>query len=432
MPTYICHPDAYPGWSTVDGCVSYENVGFWDVVHGADGDTARPAVDTLVVRLRAAGIANKWYSLNRSIMLFDISNLGSIQVDKVTLGIYGRYKRDQMGLFPSINIFSSNPESNIALVATDYATLGDTPLSFPIGYENFNVDGWNYFTLNTAGRTLVQSASEGDGMVKLGAREASYDAPNRAPEWPGTGNPSSEFWFWSADKGDIYKPQLIIEYTAVPPKISPLIDIKASIIQFFNTASDFFYLIYRETYDWIFPFSFISEPFYALCLLFNKLAWAFYYLGEWLDAIVDQIALLLTWDNIKAFILSWIPDLPNIIEWFADKAKWVTDIITTWWSGKLAELTIWWESQLIELRAMKELWDTFWTVTLPYLLSFQWLEDWWQGQLIELGAWWQGQLRELLFFYNEFVELWDGIKEFFADPLQWLYNKLDEWFERFW
>ena len=41
-------------------------------------------------------------------------------------------------------------------------------------------------------------------------------------------------------------------------------------------------------------------------------------------------------------------------------------------------------------------------------------------------------LMEWLPFYDTLCEIWQDIRDFFADPLGWVYNKLDEFFERFW
>lgn len=212
VKTAIFYPDAHPESTTVDGFVAHETVGSWAEVQGGDGDYHIDTGTGLEVTIRASSQRNKWYMLRRSIILFDISSLGAIEVRKATISLYGNDKNDTLGISPTINIFESNPASNTDLVNADYTTLGDTPLAAAISYSAFSTTSYNDFTLNAASRALIQVASKGDGIVKLGVREASYDAPNNAPGWHDLTNPIATFEFWSADKGGDYRPKLTLEY----------------------------------------------------------------------------------------------------------------------------------------------------------------------------------------------------------------------------
>jgi len=61
-----------------------------------------------------------------------------------------------------------------------------------------------------------------------------------------------------------------------------------------------------------------------------------------------------------------------------------------------------------------------------------WIELEQQTLVADFDEWWETELAELSETFSWIFEFRDSITEFFSDPLQWLYNKMDEWFERFW
>ena len=129
------------------------------------------------------------------------------------LTVYGSGKSDGLNISPTINVFASNPASNTQLIPADYATLGSTPLcDTPITYADFKTGtpgDPNTFALNAAGLAAISKT----GITKLGLREASYDAPDIAPP-PWVADKMSAITSWSADKGGLYKPKLVVTYTA--------------------------------------------------------------------------------------------------------------------------------------------------------------------------------------------------------------------------
>ncbi len=177
-----------PGASAIDGYVGCETVGIWSVVRNAVGDDHSDTGAYLYTKFRnvlQTGGIKRWYRLQRIIILFLLTGIPShAEIMEVTLSGYGRDKEDQLSCNPTLNVFTSAPASNTALANTDYSTLEETPLcNSPITYAAFKVEDWNDFFLNLEGRSLVTEALHGDGIVKLGLREASYDAPNIEPPW---------------------------------------------------------------------------------------------------------------------------------------------------------------------------------------------------------------------------------------------------------
>jgi hypothetical protein len=163
-------------------------------------------------------VNNKWVRIRRGVTLFDTSSLpDNATITDATLSIYGLNKSNALGITPIVNVYSSAPASNTALVAGDYDSLGSTPFcDTPITYSNWKVASpyWNDFVLNTAGIAAISLT----GISKFGLRDVTYDVGNSAPAW--TSNKSSFLQGGSADKGTGYKPKLVVTYTVLEVKTS--------------------------------------------------------------------------------------------------------------------------------------------------------------------------------------------------------------------
>ncbi len=204
------HLQAAQTWATIQGGAGTD---VWDTDEGITfGDSNCP------VGLLAAGVLSaKWDYFYRSIFLFDVSGLtDSAVISAATMSLYGTNKLDSLVASPTVNIFSSAPASNTALAAGDYDSLGTTPLATAISYANWIYASpyWNDFTFNAAGIAAVQAAADANTVVKLGGREATYDAPNSPAPW--VTNSLSRFCCYFVDKGNGYKPKLVVTYNIVP------------------------------------------------------------------------------------------------------------------------------------------------------------------------------------------------------------------------
>ncbi len=222
----------------------------------------------------------------------------------------------------------------------------------------------------------------------------------------------------------------------------------------FANASGFFYLAYLEILDWIYPFWLLAEPFYELAGLCSDLSWDFYDFSLWVQEISDRIVNVLNWDNVWSFILSYVPNLEDIRDWFFDWWFNVTSAVDTWWTETMVDVQGWIsaalahamtfinqvEASLVDLRST---WDSFWTITLPGLIrDINGLRSAWEEFLetfLPGFADWTGvrdlvesTIRSWFPFYDELAALWGGIQEFFTDPEDWLYRSVDRIIERYW
>lgn len=151
---------------------------------------------------------DKWYSLSRSIMLFDTSEL----VGSIPTSAYLRlYKISAsmtagMSINPTVNIYSANPASEDYIWRTDYNSLGTTPYCNKAAtWAEWNASPDYYdFQLNPLGVAAINTG----GITKIGFRNANYDAANVEPEW--WGSYYSFFFYFNNGDSDYGYPTLVV------------------------------------------------------------------------------------------------------------------------------------------------------------------------------------------------------------------------------
>ncbi len=222
----------------------------------------------------------------------------------------------------------------------------------------------------------------------------------------------------------------------------------------FAAASAFFYQAYLEALEWVYPFWLVADFFYALSEVFINLAHDFNSFNIWVEEITAKVLGILDWNTIWTLILTWIPNLEDIQTWFYSWWSYVYGVVGEWWTAIMVDVKGWIEvakqelesliddvrvglaglnSQIDDLRAL-----------IPNFGDIQeWFKDWAGALNKAIGEWWTGalpdvqglidsSLRSWFPFYDDLGSLWEGIKEFFTDPEDWLYKSADRIIERFW
>ena len=142
------------------------------------------------------------------------------------------------------------------------------------------------------------------------------------------------------------------------------------------------------------------------------LDWLWSYIDTWWDT------LRLWWEARKAEILGWIEEKwAGLEDWFLTKQ----DLILGW----IEEATTWLSYQIDNLVGrLNEIWDDFldfWHNILPTLASHLDVQE---------------AINNLLLTWSDLFNTWEALKdsilEFFNDPWAWLYNRFDDFIERFW
>ncbi|GAH38074.1 unnamed protein product, partial [marine sediment metagenome] len=70
----------------------------------------------------------------------------------------------------------------------------------------------------------------------------------------------------------------------------------------------------------------------------------------------------------------------------------------------------------------------FFTITLPNLLTFEWLSIWWNARLLDINSLIESWTVTLSPFWEGWQEIRESVFEFFTDPLTWLETKFTDWF----
>jgi hypothetical protein len=206
--------------------------------------------------------------------------------------------------------------------------------------------------------------------------------------------------------------------------------------------------------DWAWPLNIIAPMVVAVSGIIDGIFGAFFDFQYWVDATAYRLSELLSWSEIQSRLSSFLSQVSTLWSWFLQKVTYINTYINTWWEGAqyqvkqwiaaatmgLAELSrawtnfwnITWPQLLANVNTLLSKWNDFVTSTLPTLVSFSWLATWWKGKVLEVQELINGAftLRENL--WKGWQELRDQVVEFFSDPLAWLYDKLDDFIERFW
>jgi len=198
------------------------------------------------------------------------------------------------------------------------------------------------------------------------------------------------------------------------------------------TISNHFYYVYLDISGWWTPFNLIAPVFLWVSDSFIDFA---HYLGQfsaWVWWAQDWISKILTWDYILSLIMPYIQWGINAWNWVVNAWNNIWNEITIWWATIQTIVTGWidvakqWAKDLIDqvsigLNYLSSAWTEFTTTVLPKLASWTGV-----GELIT------SYLENWFPWYNTLVEIKDELFEFFADPIDYVYNKMDEFFERWW
>lgn len=139
--TATFYPDPHTETTSVDGYVGY----FEDFITPSSGVFADDSATSANISYTASGAG---YTYQYVMALFDTSSLpDSSVISAATLSVYVISKS---GSTSSINVYSSNPASNTALVGTDYGAIGGTLFATKT-YAATTASTYNAFTLNASG-----------------------------------------------------------------------------------------------------------------------------------------------------------------------------------------------------------------------------------------------------------------------------------------
>jgi len=224
----------------------------------------------------------------------------------------------------------------------------------------------------------------------------------------------------------------------------------SSIISALNSASSWFYQIYLEVYGWVYPFWLAASLFYQLSSVFSSLAWRFYDFSDWVSDVQSRIGNFLSWSTIWSYILSYVPNLLQLKDWFYSWWNNVSSVVTSWWSstqwtvrgwidaavqGLGSVATAWtnfwnnlWPQLVADLGGLKSAWGNFWLVIYPNLVSFDWLGTWWDSRLHDVQELVSSAFTARDGLWAGWQDLRNEVATFVSDPVEYIWGRFTEWF----
>jgi len=222
----------------------------------------------------------------------------------------------------------------------------------------------------------------------------------------------------------------------------------------FIKAANVFLNLALDAYGWPLVGGWLGDGFAALVDFASECAYALWKASNWYEDTIELLQDILSWTAIKSYIRSWLYGIESVIEWFSDWWTWVGGRIDYWWSGVISDVqdmidaatqgidaliaawdnfwTVTWPELLDDIENLGAAWTNFWNITFPTLVSFTWLTTWWNSRLADISGLIDSgfTLRDSL--WAGWQEIRDNVLEFFADPLKWLYDRLEDFMDRYW
>lgn len=212
--TVYFYPDRHPETSSVDGYVRRQKYGTYDSVRNGAGTEAYDQ-GAVYVNLNTT-TTPYWFGLYRAIMLFDTTAIPPGAGSKITEGkvrLWCITKGNSFATAPTFVIVSSSPNTDTALIAADYGSLGVAPLSDIIAYADIPEAAYYTYTLNAAGLLAITKG----GVTRLGLRMYNWDVLSTPPVY----GVDKIMTLHNADSDVSYKfhgPRLEVTYTVGAPR----------------------------------------------------------------------------------------------------------------------------------------------------------------------------------------------------------------------
>jgi hypothetical protein len=201
-----------PGTGNIT-CDSYVNrvaaADTWQQIVSGPGSNSFPSAATITVTALASTTPNRWTTLGRGILTFDLRTiLQGYTILAASLFWHGQAKSNILGSSPAIAVYHAYPADPANIVAADYTNVSFIPLTNKIAYADFKTDEYNEFIFTQTALTTIKK----ERVNGFALREANYDAPAIAPPWLYGGYHG--FLGWTADVASpAQHPYLLIAYT---------------------------------------------------------------------------------------------------------------------------------------------------------------------------------------------------------------------------
>jgi len=209
-----------------------------------------------------------------------------------------------------------------------------------------------------------------------------------------------------------------------------------------------YWALRASTWNW--PLDELFYFFKELSDFTAELSGYFYDASNWYDWVAANIGEGLSWSTIWDLIISYVPNLVEIRDWFYYWWEHVRGEIDTWWATTMVEVQGWISSAQNLLQTQLNSLSS-WVSNIQAFIDeleldfpdvsaiLAWFTDW-QGHIhTYIHTWWSSALLEVQSLINSaFIEReswWAGWSEFrdqvaafFTDPLEFIWSRFTDWF----
>lgn len=179
--TSTFYPDPNAETTCVDGYCSESTAQSWSSLRADVGSSHNDNSSPLIIATLSSAVTDQFYSMSRSICLFDTSSLAGQTVTAATFGATYYTHSSTYSETASVALVGSTPASNTDLVNSDYMELGDARYS-DSDVEDTSWSGVMTWDMNATGIAAIDV----DGITKLGL-VLGFDVDNSPPSWLASG-----------------------------------------------------------------------------------------------------------------------------------------------------------------------------------------------------------------------------------------------------
>ena len=198
------------------------------------------------------------------------------------------------------------------------------------------------------------------------------------------------------------------------------------------------------------PFGWLGDRFLDVYDVLTDLHYGLYLFDQEYEDLWERVLDIITESDIFRMLQTWLNYAEDAWDWVLYAFSNVIAIVDVWWGSIIPTIQGWIDIATEGFAELRVAWDNFWeitfpnwttellrigselsdffTITLPGLLTFDWLGIWWNDRLSDIDSLINSTVQAWFPFYDDLVELWNSIVEFFTDPLTWLEKKFTDWF----
>jgi len=305
----------------------------------------------------------------------------------------------------NLSALPENREVVVAFVGVDKCPTGDSKFRFKWYRERDDKLLFEYsFTLHTF----------------LGGWAYSYSYIGYV-DWELAEN--GNYWLEITITGAIsYKKIIAFTVSGIPKVITPVpvpVGFFPAIVSWLSSIKDFCFSLKDDVSGVPVLGEYLAIPFLYIGNAFDWLAYHFSNFAlAWYD-VADKITNILNFDNIYSYFKEQFDAAINAWNWVVNAFWNIWDTVDIWWSATSTDVLDW-------ITAAKD-WAWLWIKYLDERIDKLQFPSW-----LDIDKFIIDTLKVWFPFYNSLVYFWDDVADFFSDPLQWLYDRAENFFERFW